>query len=276
MVSVSLRDSSRRKREGKKKKTKREGQSAKTESRCDLTSEENAAELRTAPHTRLRAAQVRSLPKRYIPQAENIGPATIPCYSWLGERRKEGSAGSRPWITAVEQTAVPELVPSQSGLRHYLTSHQQQLRNPRWGSLPARGSTGWLLFRDSCSKVTCDSEPRNTPANPVCPKRETGSSQRGHRPDIDSSLLRGHRIIPPSENLQSSHRNMSYYFAMLGTNDSPVYELEFGTFRQGGDGVAKVSKADTLSTLHSPNARIVSARNARAQPIHRALGPGCC
>ncbi|VVT56306.1 uncharacterized protein SAPINGB_P004950 [Magnusiomyces paraingens] len=32
---------------------------------------------------------------------------------------------------------------------------------------------------------------------------------------------------------------MSYYFAMMGTNDSPIYELEFGTFRQGGDGIAR-------------------------------------
>ncbi|GME85139.1 unnamed protein product [Ambrosiozyma monospora] len=29
---------------------------------------------------------------------------------------------------------------------------------------------------------------------------------------------------------------MSYYFAIIGTNDSPVYELEIGTYKQSGDG----------------------------------------
>ncbi|KAG7812129.1 hypothetical protein KL921_001361 [Ogataea angusta] len=29
---------------------------------------------------------------------------------------------------------------------------------------------------------------------------------------------------------------MSYYFAILGTNDSPLYELEIGTYKQSGDG----------------------------------------
>lgn len=33
---------------------------------------------------------------------------------------------------------------------------------------------------------------------------------------------------------------MSYYFTIIGTKDAPIYELEFGTHRQGGDGVAKV------------------------------------
>uniref|UniRef100_A0A060SZ83 ARAD1C03168p n=1 Tax=Blastobotrys adeninivorans TaxID=409370 RepID=A0A060SZ83_BLAAD len=34
---------------------------------------------------------------------------------------------------------------------------------------------------------------------------------------------------------------MSYYLAIVGTNDSPIYELELGTHRQGGDGSAKFS-----------------------------------
>jgi hypothetical protein len=31
----------------------------------------------------------------------------------------------------------------------------------------------------------------------------------------------------------------SYYFAIIGTKDSPIYELEFGTHRQGGDGMSR-------------------------------------
>lgn len=33
---------------------------------------------------------------------------------------------------------------------------------------------------------------------------------------------------------------MSYYFAIIGTKDAPIYNIEFGTYRQGGDGSAKV------------------------------------
>jgi hypothetical protein len=32
---------------------------------------------------------------------------------------------------------------------------------------------------------------------------------------------------------------MSYYLAIIGTRDSPIYELEFGTHRQGGDGISR-------------------------------------
>lgn len=34
---------------------------------------------------------------------------------------------------------------------------------------------------------------------------------------------------------------MSYYLAIIGTTDSPIYECEFGTHRQGGDGTSKFS-----------------------------------
>ncbi|ODV64508.1 TRAPP subunit TRS20 [Ascoidea rubescens DSM 1968] len=34
---------------------------------------------------------------------------------------------------------------------------------------------------------------------------------------------------------------MSYYFAMIGTRDNPIYEAELGTFKQGGDGTPKFS-----------------------------------
>lgn len=35
---------------------------------------------------------------------------------------------------------------------------------------------------------------------------------------------------------------MLYYFAAMGTEDNPLYELEFGTFRLGGDGVLRFTQ----------------------------------
>jgi len=32
---------------------------------------------------------------------------------------------------------------------------------------------------------------------------------------------------------------MSFYFAVIGTKDNPIYETEFGTSKQGGDGTAR-------------------------------------
>jgi len=38
---------------------------------------------------------------------------------------------------------------------------------------------------------------------------------------------------------------MSYYFAILSPLDSPVFELTFGTSKQGGDGIARFKNTDT-------------------------------
>ncbi|VEU24120.1 DEKNAAC105358 [Brettanomyces naardenensis] len=35
---------------------------------------------------------------------------------------------------------------------------------------------------------------------------------------------------------------MSYYFAIVGTNDAPIYELEIGTYHQSGDGTPHLPK----------------------------------
>lgn len=32
---------------------------------------------------------------------------------------------------------------------------------------------------------------------------------------------------------------MSYYFSIIGTKDNPLFELDFGTSKIGGDGVAR-------------------------------------
>ncbi|KAL8294289.1 hypothetical protein RB600_000305 [Gaeumannomyces tritici] len=49
---------------------------------------------------------------------------------------------------------------------------------------------------------------------------------------------------------------MSYYFAIIGTQDNPLFEYEFGTSKQGNDGVARFAEGSRHMNQFIPHSSL--------------------
>lgn len=56
----------------------------------------------------------------------------------------------------------------------------------------------------------------------------------GHR--VNNTILLCYASL---RNLLLTSSKMSYYFSIIGTRDNPLFELDFGTSKVGGDGIAR-------------------------------------